>query len=126
MKYIEILRRMVRNSDKSVGLLDQTVAGISNQSRLYNDKHREIVEGLNNQSQLLNAKMQELIEGTVNQSHLLNDKLMAIIQRQDALMELHKIEISTLRELLSDRGSLDSDLSTIQVPPVQDSPIAPV
>jgi predicted O-methyltransferase YrrM len=125
MKYIEILRRMVRNSDKSVGLLDQTVAGISNQSRLYNDKHREIVEGLNNQSQLLNAKMQELIEGTVNQSHLLNDKLMAIIQRQDALMELHKIEISTLRELLSDRGSFSSDLSTIQVPPVQDSPIAP-
>ena len=126
MKLAETIKRMVRNSDQLVQLLKETVAGIKNQSRLFNDKHREIVEGLDNQSQLLNAKLQELIEGTVNQSRLLNDKLMAIVHRQDALMELHKLEIAAIRELLSDRGSHGSDLSTIQVPPVPDSPIAPV
>jgi predicted O-methyltransferase YrrM len=126
MKLAETIKRMGRNSDQLVQLLKETVAGIKNQSSLFNDKHREIVEGLDNQSQLLNAKLQELIEATANQSRLLNDKLMAIVHRQDALMELHKLEIAAIREMLSDRGGHASDLSTIQVPPVPDSPIAPV
>lgn len=125
MKYIEILRGMVRNSHKSVDLLDKTAAGIANQSRLINDKLKEVIEGLDNQSRLLNAKLQELIEGTVNQSRLLNDKLIAIANRQDALMELHKAEIATLRNLIKDGNSDIGDLSTIQVPPVTDSPVTP-
>ena len=125
MKSIEILKRMVKNSDKSVELLDKTAAGVDNQSRLLNDKLREVIAGLDNQSRLLNDKLEELIEGTVNQSRLLNDKLMGIVHRQDALMELQKAEIAAIRELLKDRGS-GSDLSTIQVAPVPDNPIAPV
>jgi hypothetical protein len=126
MKIIEVLKSMVRSTSQSAQLLNEIVAGIKNQSSLFNDKHREIVEGLDNQSQLLNAKLQELIEATANQSRLLNDKLMAIVHRQDALMELHKLEIAAIREQLSDQGGHARDLSTIQVPPVPDNPIAPV
>jgi predicted O-methyltransferase YrrM len=125
MKFFEILRRMLQNSDQSVQLLSATVAGIDNLSRMFNDKQREIIEGIDNQSRLQNAKFQELVEGLVNQSSLLNDKLMAIVHRQDALMELHKLEIAAIREMLSDRGGHGSDLSTIQVPPVPNSTIAP-
>jgi predicted O-methyltransferase YrrM len=103
MKAIEILRRVVRNSDKSVQLLDKTTIGVDNQSHL------------------LNGKLQELIEGMRNQSRLLNDKLTAIIHRQDAMMELHKAEIAAIRELLPLGSNRGTDLSTIQVPPVQDS-----
>jgi predicted O-methyltransferase YrrM len=102
MKAIDILRRVVRNSDKSVQLLDKTAVGVDNQS------------------QLLNGKLQELIEGMRNQSRLLNDKLTAITHRQDAMIELHKAEIATIRELLPLGSGRGTDLSTIQAPPVQD------
>jgi predicted O-methyltransferase YrrM len=103
MKAIDILRRVVRNSDKSVQLLDKAAVGVDNQS------------------QLLNGKLQELIEGMRNQSSLLNDKLTAIIHRQDAAIEFHKAEIATIRELLAPGSGRLTDLSTIQVPPVQNS-----
>jgi predicted O-methyltransferase YrrM len=102
MKLAETIKHMVQNFDQMVQLLKETVAGIKNQSGLFNDKHRELVEGLNNQSQLLNAKLQELIEGTINQSRLLNDNLMAIVHRQDVLTALHKVEIAGIREQLGD------------------------
>jgi predicted O-methyltransferase YrrM len=122
MKVFEIIRRLVRNSDKSSQLLNSTVAGIDNQSRLLNEKLQEVIEGLDNLSELLNTKLQGLIEGTVNQSSLLNDKLTAIIHQQDILMELHKAEIRELREALDRQGI---NRSTIQTPPILDNPSKP-
>lgn len=68
MKFVEVFKRVIRNSDKSVQLLDKTALGVDNQSRLINDKLQEVIVGLDNQSRLL------------------NDKLTAIIHRQEALM----------------------------------------
>jgi predicted O-methyltransferase YrrM len=103
MKIVEILKRMVINSDKTAALLGESVAGIDNQSRL------------------LNEKLEQVVEGIVNQSSLLNDKLMAVIHRQNAQIELQKAEIVAIRNFLSGRGGgVGIDLSTIQVPPVPD------
>jgi predicted O-methyltransferase YrrM len=121
---MEILKRMVQNVDRSVQLLTEMVAGIDNQTRLQNNKFQAIIEGLDNQSQLLNEKLQELVEGTVNQSRLLNEKLIAITQRQDALIDLYKVEIAAIQELMKHSGG-GGDVSTIKVSPVQDSPIEP-
>ena len=143
MRITDILRRVVRNSDRSVQFADEMVAGIRNQSRLQNDRFQEIIEGQDNQSQLLNRKLQELIEGQdnqtqqinkklqalvesmIDQSRLLNDKFMAVIHCQDILTELHKAEIAEIRELLKNGGSGRCDLSTIQAPPVSDGQIDP-
>jgi predicted O-methyltransferase YrrM len=141
MKIVEFFKLMARNSDRSADRLDAMVAGLDNQSRLLNDKLEEVIkgtinqsrllndkleeliEGTINQSRLLNDKLEELIEGTINQSRLLNDKLMATIQRQNAQIELQKAEIAAVRAILTGRDG-GIDLSTIQVPPVLDSPIA--
>jgi predicted O-methyltransferase YrrM len=106
MNPLEILRRMAGNSDRSVGLLERTVAGIENetrllnqrlgeliagldnQSRLFNDKYAQLIEGIGNQSSLLNDKLTQLIEGIANQSSLLNAKLTGIIEQQNALLSL--------------------------------------
>jgi predicted O-methyltransferase YrrM len=113
MNFREILKRMVQNSDQSIQRLREIVAGVENQSHLFNEKHREIIEGLNNQSQLQDSKFQALMEGLANQTQLLNEKLTAIIQRQDALAELHKNEMAVIRKLLSDRGNKNANLSAL-------------
>jgi predicted O-methyltransferase YrrM len=144
MKLISHLKRMIVNSDKSVELLGRTAAGLANQSNLLNDKFREVTIGVDNQSRLLNERLRQLVEGMSNQSHLLNekleqiydggvsqsrllnDKLMAIIERQNALMELQKAEIAELRKVMNGRGGLQgADLSTIQVAPVAQAAAEP-
>jgi predicted O-methyltransferase YrrM len=134
MKVFEFIKRTVKGIDATAqGVanqsrmlnqkLEEIIAGLDNQSRLLNDKLEEVIEGTTNQSRLLNDKLEELIEGMVNQSRLLNDKLMATIQRQNAQIELQKAEIVAIRAILTGRDG-GIDLSTIQVPPVLDSPIA--
>jgi predicted O-methyltransferase YrrM len=123
MKIVEFFKLMARNSDRSADRLDAMVAGLDNQSCLLNEKLQEMITGLDNQSRLLNDKFEELIHGMINQSRLLNDKLMATIQRQNAQIELQKAEITAIRAILTGRDG-GVDLSTIQVPPVSDSPIA--
>lgn len=62
MKLVEVLRRVVRNSDKLVQLLDNTVTSIDNQSQLMRDKLQGIIAGLDNQSRLLNDKLTSIID----------------------------------------------------------------
>jgi hypothetical protein len=51
MKIIEYFRRMGRARDRTVQLLDATVQGIDNQSRLLNEKLGQLIVGMNSQSQ---------------------------------------------------------------------------
>jgi SAM-dependent methyltransferase len=88
MKFVEVLRRIIRNTDKSVQLLDKTAEGIDNQSRLISDKLREVIVGLDNQSRLL------------------DDELRAIIQCQKALMELEKSIVSVRSDDMSSTGGV--------------------
>ncbi len=148
-------------NDKQVQLLERTaqlVAGVANQSRLLGQKSEELIEGVANQSSMLNDKLKELLNDTAdqtrlvgsrleevvlglnNQSGLLNDKLLAIVHRQDLQIELQKLEITAIRQLLAERGiagdlagmqaspvpahgGIASDLASIQAPPVSASPI---
>jgi predicted O-methyltransferase YrrM len=124
MRVVEVVKRMARNSDKVAARSDEIVAGISNQSSLLNDKLIELIEGMANQSRLLNVKLEQLVEGTLNQSRVLNDKMTAIIDRQSVQLELQKIEIAAIRQLVGGPGTDSNDFSAIQVPPVPDSSIA--
>jgi predicted O-methyltransferase YrrM len=62
MKIIEYFRRGGRASDRTVQLLDATVQGIDNQSRLLNEKLEQLIEGMNNQSRDTNRRMDRQIE----------------------------------------------------------------
>jgi predicted O-methyltransferase YrrM/uncharacterized protein YoxC len=112
MKLLEILRRMARNSDKSVELLEKTVAGVENETRLLNQKLAELIVGLDNQSRLLNDKLTHLVEGIGNQSSLLNSKTKAIVDRQNALLDMQKVQTATLERALAapGRGAAASNL----------------
>lgn len=122
MKIVEVLRRLAINSSTTAGRLDEVVAGLDNQSRLFNEKLSQLVQGSDNQARLLNDKLEELIEGMVNQSRLINDKMLAVIQRQEAQIELQKMEIQALRSLAGAKAA-PGDFSSIQLPPVPDTPI---
>ena len=133
MKIVEVLKRMIGNSDKSVVLsralndkLDQLIAGSDNEQRLLAEKLDQLVAGSGNQQRLLNEKLEQLIQGVVNQSRLLNDKLLAITSRQEAQMELQKAAIASIRDGRNGRAGATEDLSTIQVRPVSTTPIEPV
>jgi O-methyltransferase len=60
MSIVQVLKRMVRNSDA-------LVAGAENQQQLLNDRLREVVAGIANQSRLLNDKLEGLTLAVVNQ-----------------------------------------------------------
>jgi predicted O-methyltransferase YrrM len=124
MKYINILKRMVQNSDRlvqnsdhlvqnshrSVEKLEAMVEGLSNQSRIINDKLEALIQGSDNQSQLINNKFGATVAGLNSQMQL----LQTMIRRQDTQIELHKAEIAAIRAALTGE---EGDSSTIQVPP---------
>jgi predicted O-methyltransferase YrrM len=87
MKIVDILRRVVGNSDSSAqslmradNKLDALVAGCANQTDLLNRKFEQVIAGLNNQSDLLNHKFNQAIAGLNNQSALLNRKFDRLIE----------------------------------------------
>jgi predicted O-methyltransferase YrrM len=87
MKIIDILRRVVGNSDSSAqslmradNKLDALVAGCANQTDLLNRKFEQVIAGLDNQSDLLNHKFNQAIAGLNNQSALLNRKFDRLIE----------------------------------------------
>jgi predicted O-methyltransferase YrrM len=70
MKIVDILRRVVGNTDSAAqslmrvdNKLDALVAGCANQTDLLNRKFDQVIAGLDNQSALLNRKFDRLIEG---------------------------------------------------------------
>ena len=108
MKIVEFLKRAARRLGassptaprSSADLLGeiaassgQTAAGVDNQARLFNDKLAAVIAGLDNQSRLLNEHLGGLVANSDKQLGLLR----ALIDRQDALLELHKDEIAALR-----------------------------
>src|SRR5271163_1460178 len=68
MKFMNILRRVVGNSDSAAESLRALVAGCANQSDLLNRKFDQVIAGLNNQSELLNRKLNRVIEGVFDGS----------------------------------------------------------
>jgi len=118
---LEALIKGVSNQSRLLNdKLEQIKGGSANQSRLLNDKLEALIKGMNNQSRMLDERLAQLVEGVVNQSRLLNDKLLAVIERQNAQIDLLKADIA------ANRSGNGADLSSIQAPPVPDSPIEPL
>jgi predicted O-methyltransferase YrrM len=87
MKVVEILKRMVGNSDSAVrslkrvdDRLDALVAGCANETDLLNRKFDQVIAGLDNQSDLLNRKFDQVVAGLDNQSELSNRKFDRLIE----------------------------------------------
>src|SRR6516165_5005998 len=80
MKFMNILRRVVGNTDSAAESLRALVAGCANQSDLLNHKFDQVIAGLDNQSDLLNRKFSQIVAGLNNQSELLNRKLNRVIE----------------------------------------------
>ena len=107
MKIVEFLKRAARRLGasnptvpRSRGLLveiaassGQTAAGVDNQARLFDEKLAAVIAGLDNQSRLLNEHLGGLVANSDKQLGLIR----ALIDRQDALLELHKDEAAALR-----------------------------
>jgi hypothetical protein len=101
MKFVEILARMVRNSDRSAELLSKLVEARDNQSHAVNERLDKFIDGLNNQSSAVNERLDKvferieshsgadsdrlgtLIDGLNNQSRAVNDRLDKLIEARD-------------------------------------------
>jgi predicted O-methyltransferase YrrM len=112
------MKLVTRARTRVWGLMRGLLTGISDQSRLVNQKLTETVVRLDRQNSLLS----EAIERLNDQTALLNDKLMAIIHRQNVQIELQKAEIGAIRAAQSGSGQV-AELPIIELPPVPDNPI---
>ena len=117
MKIVEFLKRAARRLGalgpaaprSSVDLLGEiaassskTAAGVDGQARLLNDKLAAVIVGLDNQSRLLNEHLGGLVANSDKQLGLLR----ALIDRQDALLELHKDQIAASRRRVRDQAQV--------------------
>jgi predicted O-methyltransferase YrrM len=112
MKLVKRARTRLR------GLARGLLTGISDQSRLVNEKLTETLVRLDRQHDLL----KEMIDRLNDQTATLDDKLVALIHRQNAQIELQKAQIGATRALHSD-GCATSALPQIDLPPIPESPI---
>jgi predicted O-methyltransferase YrrM len=112
------MKLVARAKTRLHGLARGLLTGISDQSRLVNEKLTETVLHLDRQTGLLRETMERLNDQTA----LLDDKLRAMIRRQDAQIELQKAEIGAIRAALT--GSRQApEPPTIELSPVPNSPI---
>jgi predicted O-methyltransferase YrrM len=112
------MKLVTRASARVRGLMRGLITGIGDETRLLNDKLRDVLRLLDKQNSLLS----ETIERLNDQTALLDDKLMAMIHRQNAQIELQKAEIGAMRAAFS--GSAHAvDFPIVDVPPLPDNPI---
>ena len=103
-KAMDVIRRVVGNSDRAVHLLDAAVQGIANQSALLNEKMSQIVQGLANQAGVSNQKFDQTIEGLRNQTQMLNETLAIMIANQQAQLELQRRQVEMMERLVAGQG----------------------
>ena len=64
MKILDVLRRVVRNSDRTSEALGGLVVGLDNHARLTHDKLQAVIAGVANQSDLINRKLEEVVSSS--------------------------------------------------------------
>jgi hypothetical protein len=60
MRVLEILKRLIGNSDRSAQLMAEVREGTANQSSLLNEKLNAVILGIQNQTELFNSRFKEL------------------------------------------------------------------
>ncbi len=60
MGVVQILKRMIGNSDRSAQLMAELREGTANQSSLLNEKLNAVILGLANQTELFDSRLKEL------------------------------------------------------------------
>ena len=94
MKIIDILRRVVRNSDSAAlslkrvdEKLDALVPASGNQQDLLHRQFNQVTSGFNNQSDLLNRKFDQVLAGLESQFDPLNRRIDQIVAFLDSQSE---------------------------------------
>jgi hypothetical protein len=105
MKFLEILARMVRNSDQSTELMNRLVEALTNQSTAVNERLDKFIEALTDQSTAVNERLDKFIEGRTTQSTAVNERL-------DKLIEARTNQSSAVNERLDKLLEVPTNLST--------------
>lgn len=98
---MDVIRRVIGNTDRTVHLLDAAVQGTANQSALFNEKMSQLVQGLANHAGASNQKFDQTIEGLRNQTQMLNEKLAIVIANQQAALELQRRQVEVMEKLVA-------------------------
>jgi hypothetical protein len=104
VKFVNILKRVVINSDQSSERLAAIVAGIANQSELLNNRLGASIRSSDEQSRRSDAKLQEIIE------------------RLNTLVEIRRSEMELMRLILVGLASADIDSINTSPIPTQRTP----
>jgi methyl-accepting chemotaxis protein len=129
MRVIDVLRRLVHNSDNSAKSLSEAAAlldrilsetaevtdGIAGQSDLINRKLSEAVAGITHQSDLINRRLSEAVAGISNQSELINRgtaQAVAGITNQSEL--LHQKLSETVDGIQDISGRINTLVQTVE------------
>jgi len=106
-RFVDVIRRVIQNTDRTTHLLDALAQGVANHSNLFNEKATEIIEGMRDQSGVTNQRLLEIVAGLKNQSRILNDKLDRLIEIQSTQVELQRTQTEMLERLstaITNRG----------------------
>ena len=104
----------LRNSNESTETLQAIVQGIANQSSLLNQRLNEIVAALENQARLFNEKLEESIRGVSNQSFLLNQRsseIVAALENQTRMLNDKLNELIKIQQAKNDMQGLHAEMA---------------
>src|SRR5262249_51968129 len=80
MKFVDTLKRLVRNSFRSTDLIAKLVETLSNELAAVKAKLDKLIEAHDNQSTAVNERLDKLIEARDNQSTAVNERLDKLIE----------------------------------------------
>ena len=98
---MDVIKRVIGNTDRTAHLLEAAVQGIANQSATFNEKLSQVVQGLANHAGANNQKFDLMIEGLRNQTQVLNEKLSIVIANQQAALKLQRRQVEMIEKAMS-------------------------
>lgn len=120
MRVLQILKRLIGNSDRSAQLLAELREGTANQSNLLNEKLNAVILGIKNQADLFNSRLKDLAaqggnprpealqsdavlellrgirDGISNETKVMQEKMTQLVQGMDNQSRLLNEKLSEL------------------------------
>ena len=122
MRALNVLKRLIRNSDSSAQIMAELREGSANESSVLNEKLNALLLGIENQSELLNTRLKELLaqgghyspealqsdaalellrgirDGISNETKVMQEKMAQLIQGMDNQSRLLNDKLSALAD----------------------------
>ena len=127
MQALNVLKRLIRNSDSSAQIMAELREGSANESSVLNEKLNAVLLGIENQSELLNTRLKELLaqgghhspealqsdaalellrgirDGISNETKVMQEKMAQLVEGMQYQSRLMNDKLSDLAQKIKER-----------------------